>query len=228
MKENIDINAEIIGRLKQELRELNRQVGEQNLKKDSLEREVFELKSKGGGNDSKNSKIIEELTSKKGEIGEVKEGVEFLTGVSDPVLSQLEGGNLCLSFEIEGVKFDVTYDRSTKAVIDIRRISGDFPYDLSKIMQSFNSIPPAQHLRFAIHSLKSTIHSSHFLKKHVADLRKVCIVKQTNETVLITLRNGLTAEITTNSSYSQSPASACLVSPPICRLKIFFQSEITS
>jgi hypothetical protein len=216
MKENIDINAEIIGRLKQELREVSRQVSEQSLKRESLEREVFELRSRGDGNDSKISKIIEELTSKKGEIGEVKEGVEFLTGVSDPALSHVEGGNLCLSFEIEGIKFDVTYDRNTKAVTDIRRIAGDFPYDLSKIMQSFNSIPPAQHLRFAIHSLKSTIHSSHFLKKHVADLRKVCIVKQTNETVLLTLRNGLTAEVTTNSSYSQSPASACLVSQTMC------------
>lgn len=157
--------------------------------------------------DARDNKLIEELTAKKVDAKALKEGVESFSGVSDPV--QVDN---CLSMKIEGVVFEMTFNRSTKAVTDIKLISGEFRHDINKILQNCNSIPPAQHLRFAIHSLKSSIHASRMLKKDIADLKSYCIVKQSNDSVFLTMRNGLTAEVATNNSYSQSPASACLVS----------------
>ena len=186
MKENIDTNAEIIARLNQELMDVNRQVEEQCQKRGKLESDIASIKAKSAV-ESKNSKLIEELNVKRSEARGLKEGVELLSGVADPTASRLENGDLRMSFKIEGFVFDITTDKTTKCVTDIRNVSGDFQHDLTKVLQSCAAIPAQQDLRFAIHSIKSMIHSAIILKKHIADLRKFCIVKQSNDTGIVFL-----------------------------------------
>ncbi len=212
MKENIETNAQIIERLRGELSGLKGQCEAADAQKCRLDRDLQEIAARGSkAAITQQEKVMEDLRMKKNEARALKEGVEQLSGVFSPNVSKLDSGDLCIAFTVEGVDFEITIDQNTKAVKDIKKINGEFPFDLSKIVEECSSIPMPQDLRFAVHILRSTIHSRIVLKKHIADLRKFCVVKQDDQTIKLTLRNGILADIAINDSYAQCPASACLV-----------------
>jgi hypothetical protein len=56
-------------------------------------------------------------------------------------------------------------------------ISGTAPLDLKKLIQDSRILPGPQDLRYAVFAVGASQYSGGAVKKHLAELRKSCIVK---------------------------------------------------
>ena len=132
-------------------------------------------------------------------------GVKSLMNIDDIILEIINNDNIKLILTLDRIKANIFLDEEKK-VYDIQIVESSSKIDIQKIIQDIAMMPTPQDLRYALFSLSSMQESQIQLQKHIASLRKKCIIKQNSpNTVQITLGSGISATLLIHECYPEVP-----------------------
>ena len=133
-------------------------------------------------------------------------GVKSLMNIDDIVVESINNDNIKMMLTLDHIKANIFLDEEKK-VYDIQVVeSSSSKIDIQKIIQDVAMMPSPQDLRYVLFSLSSIQESQIQLQKHIASLRKKCIIKQNSQnTVQITLGSGISATLLIHECYPEIP-----------------------
>jgi len=133
-------------------------------------------------------------------------GVKSLMNIDDIVVESINNDNIKMMLTLDHIKANIFLDEEKK-VYDIQIVeSSSSKIDIQKIIQDVAMMPSPQDLRYVLFSLSSMQESQIQLQKHIASLRKKCIIKQNSQnTVQITLGSGISATLLIHECYPEIP-----------------------
>lgn len=155
-------------------------------------------------NEAHNEQLNDIITSQN-DADALLSGLKSLMNIEDIVLESIGDDNIKMIVTSGHIKAHILLDEDKK-VYDIQIIESSSKIDIQKIIQDVAMMPTPQDLRYTMFALSSCQDSQIHLQKHIALLRKKCIIKQvTPNTVQVTLGTGISVTLLIHECYPEVP-----------------------
>ena len=152
---------------------------------------------------------MSDLLALNNDANDLLSGIKSLMNIDDIIIDIDIDNYMKMIVTLDHMKVAILLDYDTKKVRDITIIeSSHVKIDVNRILDDVTMMPTPQDLRYCLFALSSCQESQMHLQKHIAALRKKCIIKQVNtNTVQITLGSGISVTLLIHECYPEIPGA---------------------
>jgi hypothetical protein len=152
---------------------------------------------------------MSDLLALNNDANDLLSGIKSLMNIDDIIIDIDINNYMKMIVTLDHMKVAIVLDYDTKKVRDITIIeSSQVKIDVNRILDDVTMMPTPQDLRYCLFALSSCQESQMHLQKHIAALRKKCIIKQVNtNTVQITLGSGISVTLLIHECYPEIPGA---------------------